>query len=344
MTRGPTPPRPVSSLTASRRCPEARALAGWPLRLPVTLVGHSARRALAAEPAWRVFAVFRRSFYCRGEGGALILVGRESLGPGPLHLLWGDGAAAGGQRPVEGMPVGIERDGARSPGTEPLTLDLREAREWTPPAPPHWSRSSLRRSLAWLGRAAGRAPAEGLGRLVAPVASGTIDRDRSGRSTLQRLARPAVTALSTWIRGALAQGRTAGSPPDTIGSLIGLGPGLTPSGDDVLAGALIALHGLARADAAKHLATWLHPRMEGRTGLVSRAHLDCAARGAGAAVLHGALAALASGDVETLAAATTAVGTLGHCSGWDGMVGIAVVAEAWLAGSPDDRGQWTSCR
>jgi hypothetical protein len=77
---------------------------------------------------------------------------------------------------------------------------------------------------------------------------------------------------------------------------------------------------------------------------VSRAHLACAARGEGAAVLRDVLGALASGDAEGLATATAAVGTLGHCSGWEGPVGIAAVAEAWLAVGADDREGSPPCR
>ena len=315
-----------------------------PPYLRVSLVGRAARRALAAEPTWRVFAVFRRSFYCRSTRDALILVGPESLGVGPLHVLWRGADEVEGPRPAEGTRVEIDLHGTRTRATEPLTLGLRDAREWRPPAPPSWRTSSLRRGLAWMGRAADRAPAEGLGGMVAPIVSGTSDSNATERSSLQRVAGPAVAALSGWLRAVLAREPTAAIPPDAIGNLIGLGPGLTPSGDDVLAGTLLALHGFARADAADHLATWLRPRLEGRTGLVSRAHLACAAAGEGAAVLHDALTALASGDAEALATATTAVDTLGHSSGWDALVGIAAVAAAWLAVSGDAREGSTPCR
>jgi hypothetical protein len=246
---------------------------------------------------------------------------------------------------MERIPVGLDLDGTGVPAAAGLTLDLREAREWRPPTPPVWRPSRLRRSLAWLGDA-DRAPVEGLGRLLAPVATGTIDRLPSPRPSLLGHAQPAVAALSEWIRAALVRepAATPTIPPDAIGDLIGLGPGLTPSGDDVLAGALLALHGFARADVSDRLATWLRPRLEERTGLVSRAHLECAAGGEGAAVLHDALAALACGDMGSLTGATAAVGTLGHCSGWDGLVGIAVVAEAWLANEAGGRERSTPCQ
>lgn len=312
--------------------------------IPVTTVGRVARRALASERTWRVFAVFRRSFYCRSAGGPLILVGPETLGAGPLHVLGAGSNEAGSRLPEVGMPVGVDLHGAGRGGSAPLTLGLCGAREWRPPPPPRWTPSSVRRSLAWLGRAADRAPVEGVGRLIAPLAAGATGSGHSlGGSILTQRAWPALVALTGWVREALGPDRAAGPPPALAEGLVGLGPGLTPSGDDVLAGALLALHALDRADVAERVATWLDARLEGRTGLVSRAHLACAARGAGAAVLHDALGALASGDGEALAAATSAVGTLGHCSGWDGLVGIAAVTAAWLA-TADGGEDSTPCR
>jgi hypothetical protein len=321
-------PAHVTHSAAAR--PGERGPIDTPLYLHASLVGRAARRALAADPAWSVSAVFRRSFYCRSARGALVLVGPEGLGAGPLHVLWPGAGETADRRPDEGMRVGIDLDGTAH-ATEPLTLGLHDALEWRPPAPPCWRTSSLRRSLAWLERTADRAPVEGLGRLVPLVAAGMIERIDSRHSSLIEIAWPAVAALSGWLRTAHAGGPTGAVPPDAIGALIGLGPGLTPSGDDVLAGALLALHGFARAEEAARLAAWLGPRLAGRTGHISRAHLACAAHGEGAAVLHDALAALASGDAETLATVTAAVGALGHCSGWDGLVGIAAVAAAWLA-------------
>jgi hypothetical protein len=243
------------------------------------------------------------------------------------------------------MGVGVDLDGA-GPGTSlGLTLGLRDAREWRPPAPPCWKPTSLRRGLAWLAHAAERAPAEGMGRLIAPLATGAADPARlGGAPSLARRAWPALAALSGWVRDALVQGHAAGVPPATVGGLVGLGPGLTPSGDDVLAGALLALHAFARPDLADRLAARLRPRAEGRTGAISLAHLECAARGEAAAVLHDALAALSSGDPVTLAGSTAAVGTLGHSSGWDGLAGIVTVGTAWLGAVADGGRLPTPCR
>lgn len=294
--------------------------------LPLTLVGGYARHALTAERSWRVLQVSRRSFYCRSAEGSLVLVGPASLGAGPLHALWGESGSGAPVFPEVGTPVAV--DDRLHASRASLTLGLRAAREWQPPAPPDWTPAALRRSLAWLGRAADRAPADGVGRLVGALVAGAAgEADTAALSSVARHAWPGLAGLSDWSRAALAAGCAASAPPDAVASLVGLGPGLTPSGDDALAGALLALHGFSRGDLAERLAAWLRPRAAGRTGLVSLAHLERAERGEGAAVLHDALAALASGVPETVPAA---VSRLGHSSGWDALAGVATVGAAWL--------------
>lgn len=325
--------------------PTIRAPVGSSRYVTATLVGRFARHALVADREWRVFAAFRRSFYCRSARGALILAGPATLGAGPLQVLWPDSTPLEGRPPAVGMAVGVDLDGAGPVPGAALTLGLGHAREWRRPAPPGWKPSSLRRGLVWLAAAAERAPVEGMGSLIAPLVTGEAPPTRSvGVPRVARRAWPVLAALSGWARDALREGRAAGAPPASVEGLVGLGPGLTPSGDDVLAGALLALHAFARPDLADRLAAWLRPRAEGRTGAISLAHLECAARGEGAAILHDALAALSPGDPATLAGSVAAVGTLGHSSGWDGLTGIVAVAAAWLAAAADDGRLSTSWR
>src|SRR5688572_1159184 len=73
-----------------------------------------------------------------------------------------------------------------------------------------------------------KVPAEGLGCLLLGQHNG-----------LATHAQPALDALDEWLRHGLAV------PQDAAG-LIGLGPGLTPSGDDYFGGMLVALRALAR--------------------------------------------------------------------------------------------------
>jgi hypothetical protein len=113
--------------------------------------------------------------------------------------------------------------------------------------------------------------------------------------------------------------------------LIGLGPGLTPSGDDALAGAMIALHTFSQAALAARLAAWALPRAAAGTGKISCAHLAAAAEGEGAGALHDVLAALSSPDAASLATCLDDVARIGHCSGWDALAGSAAVCAALVS-------------
>ena len=61
--------------------------------------------------------------------------------------------------------------------------------------------------------------------------------------------------------------------------MLGLGQGLTPAGDDYLAGVLIGLRYCARDVAASNLSLSLEPQLADRTNRISRAHLACVRAG-----------------------------------------------------------------
>jgi hypothetical protein len=150
--------------------------------------------------------------------------------------------------------------------------------------------------------ARGHLPDEGLGPLV-------VGR----RNALAAHAQPALDALGGWLGGNALQ-------PECE-ALIGLGPGLTPSGDDYLAGMLVALRALGRDAQARSLWRWLQPRLALRTGAISAAHLAAAAAGEAHEALHHMLCAPSQ-------AAARALGAVGHCSGWDALAGAVAVLRA----------------
>lgn len=127
---------------------------------------------------------------------------------------------------------------------------------------------------------------------------------------------PEARAFLHWISG-------TGSPDD---SLIGLGPGLTPAGDDFVGGAMIALRAAGESELADRVAAWALPLAEMRTGRISRAHLACAARGEGHEALHALLAA-PEGSArfeESLAR----LARVGHSSGLDAAAGALLALAA----------------
>jgi hypothetical protein len=184
-----------------------------------------------------------------------------------------------------------------------LNVSLQGARRWVPPAlPPNPAIDVGALRYA----AQGRVPSEGLGCLV-------LDAHNS----LSGHAQPALDAIERWLIG--------NALDDDAQMLIGLGPGLTPSGDDYLGGVLIALHHLERKPQAAGLWRWLEPRLK-RTNAISGAHLAAAAAGEGHEALHACLEALASRNADwprTLGQ----IANVGHLSGWDSLAGIAAVAK-----------------
>jgi len=106
--------------------------------------------------------------------------------------------------------------------------------------------------------------------------------------------------------------------------LIGLGPGLTPAGDDFVGGAMIALRNFGQGALAARIADWALPLAKGNTNRISRAHLECAAAGEGHEALHDLLCTFDKKHLERLA-------RIGHTSGLDAAAG-ALLALARCTG------------
>ncbi len=107
--------------------------------------------------------------------------------------------------------------------------------------------------------------------------------------------------------------------------LVGRGAGLTPSGDDALAGALLVAHALG---AGADLADAVRARLAATTA-VSAALLDAAADGYAARPVVTLVDAAVAGDPDAVRRALPAVLAIGHTSGADTVTGIRAALEAW---------------
>ncbi|OKO70080.1 DUF2877 domain-containing protein [Bradyrhizobium sp. NAS96.2] len=276
-------------------------------------VGLLADRALRDRAAGQVVAVFERSFYAVIDG-VWICVGRAGIGSGPLHVL-GDFRW---QRLAVGDPVRVADSMLWVAGTPLANLAARSV--WAPPAAPRWSASSLRRGLDAVDAVwGGELTSEGL----AVAGSGRVPGDAS---LLVRAAMPGLAALERIFAGSDHDADHASG----LGSLIGLGPGLTPSGDDLIGGALIALAALGRIERRDALWEQCRALLDG-TNDISRIHLRAAALGYGAAALHGAIHATMSGEGAGFRRALTALSAIGHTSGLDAFAGSLIVLRHELA-------------
>lgn len=281
----------------------------------VTEVGVLARCVLHGPRRGHIAAVFERSLYAV-FGDEWICIGKSEIGSGPLHVLC-EGIVP--HRFSAGHAIAVV-DAKIVAGDVTIT-GLDAAQLWTPAPPPAWTQESLRAGLAvadvvWRAASAEEGlAAAGCARMpVAP--SRVLAAAAPGLAALQRLIEAGLGGNSRNLRDDLK-----------IAGLIGLGPGLTPSGDDLLGGAFVALASLGSDCTRDVLWSACRPHLE-RTGDISAAHLRSAARGYAASTLHEAIHATMGGCTDLVAPTIAALSRTGHSSGRDAYAGALVVLRA----------------
>lgn len=283
--------------------------------------------ARAGAVVGRVVAVHASAVNVR-IGEALVTLARSSVGGLPTGIGLDDAFAprAAGIRP--GDPVAVSESIIR---VGPLAIDLTGARSWSPTLPHRpipvdlAERATVLRS-AVEPRGPGRAPLRAADRRrpTGPANSrGEIDdvldaRIRRLRAAVRRGDGAAITAA----------GR----------ALVGLGVGLTPSGDDVLVGLSAAWAAIGDAEGGRLAGDW-SAWADGRTTDVALDFHRAAVDGAYAERLHDALAAFLGGPIDAIPAAAERAAAWGATSGRDTLRGVqiglegAAVAARRLAGA-----------
>lgn len=304
--------------------------------LPVAFVSDAILPALrSTDPGWRVHSVFRQALNLEAAGD-LVAVAPQAAGGLPngiavmghpdfraLHVA--DGAKVTAAWPVFELPeVGIRFDLSRAWSWSPVlaegTIDQNE--------PGVRRRTDLAAEIV-----VARATKVGFGQCVgllrpvinaapagAPPAPAARELTPDGESSVSN----GVRAIE-WLRGALARSDFGAAVPG-IDALVGLGDGLTPSGDDVLVGLSAALRAVGHPLAgpiALHAAA-----RAGATTDVARAALEHAARGEYAERLHAVLEAIARGDDAAVRAQVERALAWGASSGADTMLGVLIGLEA----------------
>ena len=301
-----------------------------PGRTPITsmmavdaeAIGLLARDAIPRSMSAMVLARFERSF-CLKIGKELITIGERDLHNGPLNVRLAansDDALASALAVELGQYWAVSPNRLRRP--DGLSIDLSKADVWRPELPtakPDAAMLSegieqLRGHLARLDLAE-----RGLLRIILEGPVATTATERAAKPYIEIL----KVELPNWLEG-------EDTDPSAAVGLLGLGPGLTPSGDDLLAGLMIASRCLGAADAVNRLGPILRTEASTRTTSISLAHLDAAARGYGAAPLHHLLAALINGHGAAIAEALDATVKIGHSSGLDAIAGVILALNAWL--------------
>jgi hypothetical protein len=199
-------------------------------------------------------------------------------------------------------------------GDEIPRLDISAARVWRPPALPT---DVIGAAMA---RAAG-ALARAIVQIAVPEGFGPLLTGARPSFPLARAAERASAFLSSCAAGDAQAAATMAE------SLLGLGPGLTPAGDDLIGGAFFARHTLVQGGVGDG-ASWriaadtIRARAANRTHRISAALLDDLVDGNGYAPLHDLAVALARGDAARARDAGARLIRIGHSSGWDVLTGF----------------------
>jgi len=262
--------------------------------------------------------------------GELLTIAIDDVGGLPGAVLVAGTADLRAVRIRPGMAVAATPAGLSIPAAA-VTVEATSARVWSAALP-----ASARLTAAWVAGgdlahftavarrlAAARAPSAGLG----PWLAGLVGPDDpwlgAARVRIER---------HRWAFGAEDLASILGEAVE----LIGLGPGLTPSGDDYLVGLLAGL------DATDHrarpaLATAIAYAAPTRTTAIGSALLAHAVRGSYAERLHDVLTAIGAGDVGAISRSVDRAMAYGATSGADTLAGLFVALEVGIAGRAGTR-------
>ena len=280
-------------------------------------IGAFAKRELDSALFGRVTAVFEHSLYLE-VNGSLICIADANLGFGPLTVSvknkygmeWINSFNVG--REVEVSPVGISID-------DSTIISTIGVHSWLPPKRPAWTKNSLKLGLRELENLAqAKVPDEGLGRFLFECP------DRFPDSNESLAAEKSIGILKNWLKKCFEVKMPITPDKESVATLLGLGQGLTPSGDDFLGGMLIALHVCGEKSVQKQLYIQVEPLLN-NTGPVSSSHLKAASLGEGSESLHQMLNMLLEGNDTNLELGIEAINQIGHTSGWDALAGVASV-------------------
>jgi hypothetical protein len=282
-------------------------------------IGCQALPLLNGPRTGHVSALFDSSFYIKIEH-ALMCLGHTEMHTSSLNLVTDVPASV--NWPASGIRTGdrVRILDDRIWVGNCLVFRTGEAARWSPdPFPTGWTAENLRAGLDVASKVCERlAPEEGLARFI------QSPRPTFNHHSVCAHAASPIDALSRWLSN-------SDPDPDWPAQLLGLGPGLTPSGDDFIAGMMIALHGIGEIAKAELIWQAALPQAHTSTNPISYAHLQSASAGYGSAALHNAISMIVCGRTVEIQYAITRAASIGHTSGWDALAGAVAACRHLLS-------------
>ena len=256
-----------------------------------------------------VLYAFERVINLVNQEAEVLALASWQIGSGPFTLLLEDGTFPEGVQ-VE-TPLLVFENGF---WIGDWLIDAEEASVWQPV--PKWESSrNNKANYKWAGMLISdllekHAQHDSLAHLVL---------NPLGTSTLPARIQQAAEQNFPLLFSGIAEGNPV-AVRKAAKALAGLGPGLTPAGDDLLLG---VMHGLwaTRPDAA-HFTDAIARAATPRTHVLSAAWLTAGASGEAAEPWHSLVAALAAHDGQLLEGSVMRILPTGHTSGADALAGF----------------------
>jgi hypothetical protein len=284
------------------------------MNLTFTQLGSTARACLAPGQRGKILAVFSKAIYFQADSGELFWMTTVDA---PMHRRAAQiapplpGFSAGSPFNVQGHHLVVDSVAA---------FDIPDASPWHSPRPEQILPLTLLSSrIQTFFSDLDVSQAKGFGLFIPHILS-SVPAPEFADSIL-RYAQPLVLDM--------AEACAAGQPTriaSIADSMIGLGSGLTPSGDDFLGGLFFALKTLRDLypDEFADYAIDLEP-YRSRTHLISFALLQDLANGHALAPLHSIINGLLGGEpLEPISSFVSQLTYVGHSTGWDELTGLLV--------------------
>lgn len=296
-------------------------------------IGPTAQRALMESTLGIVHSVFERAFNVL-VNDELIGIGRSDVARSPASLIT-DILPSTRMSSLVGKNDRVSRTGTLLEIGGRLKISLEGAEIWLPKRgmTKPLDIEAIRNNLLTVKRLVSDGRYEGgLGQLlpyVDEIVAG-VAIDESSLNRVAKLALPHVRSLVAAIRS---------KDLDLLGSctkkLVGLGPGLSPSADDLLVGFMSSLCWMANSfgkdtDYLHMVNQTILTSALGRTTLLSQQMLKHAAIGETNEIIEGFLEVILAAGSDEVKKAAGRVLTMGETSGEDTMVGILLGLRAWL--------------
>lgn len=290
-----------------------------------TFIGLAARDLLKRDTTSEVHSIFERTFNIMIDG-RLVGIARNDVARSPINMITDI-------RPSESMlSLGICKGTQVRGGDnrvligDVLEISLEGTKLWRPRtrAEGHINFEIIGYNLELAKRlAVGKGGREGLGQLlphVHEIASGIVPHVSDSNQVIE-VALPHLVNLVKSVGAGDVRG-----VEESAQKLVGLGPGLSPSADDALAGFMAALWWIANSlgrklDRVRVMNGAIVGRM-GKTTLVSQQLIEHAAVGETNEAVEKLLEAILVGTAADMKAGLEKVSRIGETSGIDTAVGV----------------------